>query len=405
MDKKILFIDNDSNFTGSTISLGYLVKGFCENKFDVYILTSKSEIFSNYLMNFGAKTIYFRFPGMENIYLDLHFTQKYSLFTMNGFLRFLKNIAKFHIGFFVTLKTINKIKPDLIYLNEYVVIQSAIAGYMKRIPTVTHVRSRYLKGYFGIRNYLLSKMLITFNNIIFAITPEEAKQIEKFSKKKINKISVVGEFLSEENFKTFTNIIQLKKKFNLPADNKIILMIGGIQSIKGTMDFIKAARIVVKEKKGVLFVNAGVLTGNRDKASEEYYNNCYSIAGSSELKDYIKFTGEIKNITELIACSDILVSPSTETHFSRPVIEAWAMKKAVIASRTEHTMDLIENNVNGIIVNISAPEEIALAIINLLDNPDLLTSIGNEGYKKAKQDYCFENNFDVILKKCNSLIN
>lgn len=405
MNNKVLFIDNDSGFTGSTISLGYLIQGFCDNNYDVFVLTAKSEVFSEFYVKLGAKPIFFRFPKMENFYLDLHFTNKEPFFTFRSFIKFIKNILKYFVGLYVTYRKIKEINPDLLYLNEYVVIQSALAGHLMKIPTVTHVRSRYLDGTFGIRNYLLSKSLVKFNDLIFAISKQEADQITKFYHAKYEKVFVVGEFLNEENFRNLSNIDILKKKFNLPIGGKIVLMLGGILPIKGTIDFIKAAQIVIEKNENAYFVIAGKIPPNNDKLLGNYFAECMEITNLPEIKTSLKFTGEVRNVHELIACCDILVSSSTETHFSRPIIEAWAMKKAVIATETEHTKDLVENNINGLIVKISSPNEIALAILKLLHNKELLVNIGIEGYDKAIKFYNAKTNLKIICEKCATLIN
>ncbi len=404
LNEKILFIDNDSGFTGSTISLGYLIKGFCNNNYDVFVLTAKSEKFSSLYVKLGAKPVFFRFPKMENFYLDLHFTNKEPVFTFRGFNKFIKNVIKFFVGLYVTYLKIKEISPDLLYLNEYVVIQSALAGYLMKIPTVTHVRSRYLKGTFGVRNYLLSKSLIKFNDLIFAISKQEADQIIKFYHTNYEKVLVVGEFLNEENFRNFSNIDILKKKFNLPIGGKIILMLGEILPIKGTIDFIKAAQIVIEKNENVCFVIAGKTPSNKNKLLGNYFKECMAISNLPWLKNSIRFTGEVSNTNELIACCDILVSPSTETHFSRPIIEAWAMKKAVIATETEHTKDLVEHNINGLIVKIGSPKEIAVTILKLLYNKELLENIGIEGYTKAFKFYNANTNLKIICEKCATLI-
>ena len=404
MSKKVLFIDNDPSFSGSTVSLSYLVKTFYKNGYEVYVLTFKADESTILFTRNGAKIISINNSKIHNLALNLHFTFNDSVFSKRGFIAVVKNIYKLFWGIFVLIKTIIKIKPNLIYLNEYVVIQAAISGYIMRIPTVTHIRSIFLSGSFGLRRFLLRHALLKFNNLLFPISQLEYEQfLVAHSKKKLSKIKIIGEFLDDFNYKE-ENTHALTKELNLPEDKVIVLFLGGFLSIKGGLNFLEAASNLHDNEEELFFVLAGKTTKNGDPKNEEYRRQCCRVADKLNQKKGLKIFDNFPEGYKLIACSDIVVSASTVTHFSRPIIEAWGMRKAVVATNTEHTKHLVTNGVNGLIVEINNLKQMISAIKKLLDNPGLRTELGNNGYRIALKDFNVNTNTQLILDLCNNII-
>jgi glycosyltransferase involved in cell wall biosynthesis len=181
-------------------------------------------------------------------------------------------------------------------------------------------------------------------------------------------------------------------------------MLGGIKQIKGTEDVLRAALEVVPAHPRLLVVIAG--SDFRDGSLERraYYGRCMEVIASLRASRSIRMVGEIPNPLELIAASDIVVSPSPESHFPRPVIEAWRLRKPVIAASTAHIHDLVTQEVNGLIVPPGDPHRLAQAIVRLLDDPALGERLAQEGKTKAESDFDAERNVDVIVDRCNTCL-
>lgn len=88
------------------------------------------------------------------------------------------------------------------------------------------------------------------------------------------------------------------------------------------------------------------------------------------------------NIAAILAASDLLVAPSTEPHFSRPVIEAGAMARPVVASRLPGLAELVRDGITGILVAPNSANELADGIRRVLVNPEAAEAMG-----VAAQDY------------------
>ena len=105
----------------------------------------------------------------------------------------------------------------------------------------------------------------------------------------------------------------------------------------------------------------------------------------------VKFVGSKIN-NELILeyqISKVIVLPSiTESEsFGMVLIEAMACKKPVIGSNIGGIPHVIDNNENGLLVPPKDPEALAKAIIKILKNPKLAKKMGENGYKKVKENF------------------
>ncbi|MGB2869445.1 MAG: glycosyltransferase family 4 protein, partial [Bacteroidota bacterium] len=138
--------------------------------------------------------------------------------------------------------------------------------------------------------------------------------------------------------------------------------------------------------------------------NREYYDQCMKIASQLQQIHSLSLLGEIPNPLDLIAASDIIASPSPQSHFSRPVIEAWALGKPVVAARTAHIIDLMNDGVDGLLVNPKAPGELAQSLGRLLEDDELCNRLGRAGMKRATEEFGNKNNLDMIVDRCNSLI-
>ncbi len=393
--KSILFIDHDAIFSGSTISLIYLIKAFLSSGYKVMVATAKKgEIADKFKSLFKIDLVSFK----SSYQLDLHFTNIYPFYTRRGMFFLMLTIVRFFKGLFWGINIIKQNNPSIIYINEYVLAQFAIAGKLTRRYTMTHIRSPFLKGKFGIRKYLLSRLLTSFNDYIFPITKSESEQIIGFNRY-IEKIKIIPEFLDEQNFIKDIETHLLKKKYNIPLDKKIILMLGGLEPAKGSLEFIKSLKIILNSTQNVYYVVAGY-------NHYEFFNKfCYNYIKQNNLAEYIKILGYIQMVKELISLSDVLVSPFNESHFSRPIVEAWALKKPVITSDIKHAKDYIIDNEDGLYFKKGDASDLAKKILKLILDEEFCNRLAQNGYKKAKDMFYNSENIMRVVSLSDELLN
>lgn len=181
--------------------------------------------------------------------------------------------------------------------------------------------------------------------------------------------------------------------------SKTVLYVGGAAYIKGYFTLVEALEYIDDDIR-ILF--AGYYPVNRiDKNryfvrqikllfSRTYRKNTIAVRKMRNSHNAIE-VGLIPNITFYLNKVCCLVSPFAVTHFSRPVIEAFANYKPAIVSDVEGMSEIVENNVDGIIVKRSNAKELANAINYLCNNPNIAKNMGKQGYAKALRNYSSDN--------------
>jgi glycosyltransferase involved in cell wall biosynthesis len=76
--------------------------------------------------------------------------------------------------------------------------------------------------------------------------------------------------------------------------------------------------------------------------------------------------------------------PSNWEGFGYAAVEAMAAEKAVIATHVSSLPEIIEDGKTGLLVPPRAPKLLADAMIALVDNPRLRSSMGKAGARKAE---------------------
>jgi glycosyltransferase involved in cell wall biosynthesis len=186
---------------------------------------------------------------------------------------------------------------------------------------------------------------------------------------------------------------QLLKKWKLKetSDEFLILAVGRIKWYKGFQYIIKALPKLAEKK-----IRAKAVIVGKDQGFREILEK---LARNLDVEENVVFTGEISNeeLEVLYQMSDIVVVPSLFEAYGRVVVEAWAHKKPVVASKFIGGAELVAK-VGGISVDPRDPKELADAITTLLLDEKLAAKLAGRGYSLVKKELTYGKTVDKIEK-------
>ena len=184
------------------------------------------------------------------------------------------------------------------------------------------------------------KQLFTNIDKLIIVTPSEwLKNLVNQSFLKDYKLKVINNGIDLTIFKP-TNTIDVKRKYNIPADKKIILGVASIWSPnKGLNEFLQLSK-QINEKDFCI-----VLVGLNKKQIEKLPSN---VIGLSRIEN-------LEELANLYTCANVLFNPSKEESFSLVTVEAMACGTPVIGYnnsaikefdrlKTCRTLNLSDNN-------------------------------------------------------------
>lgn len=105
-----------------------------------------------------------------------------------------------------------------------------------------------------------------------------------------------------------------------------------------------------------------------------------------------------KDIIELYRTADIFVLPSLSEGIPVAIMEAMAMQLPVISTRITGIPEIVEDMVNGFLVNPKDPEALAKKIEYLIHHPYLREDMGKKGRKIIEEKFNLDKNVRVLEK-------
>jgi glycosyltransferase involved in cell wall biosynthesis len=159
---------------------------------------------------------------------------------------------------------------------------------------------------------------------------------------------------------------------------------GRIIPWKGQMEFLTAAMHVLPQ-----FPDLRVyLVGGASDGDPEYFEACRELARSSPYADQIEFTGMVSDVAVYYRkCSVVIHASILPEPFGMVLIEAMAEARPVVASIFGAASEIIEEGVEGYLVDPTNSHLLADRIAALLADPTLATEMGLKGLRKVHTNY------------------
>lgn len=284
------------------------------------------------------------------------------------------------------LKKIKEINPDIIHVQGlWMGIPGYLAKNILKIPYVVtgHGSDIYLQS--KLRINLRSKPVLKSAEAVIALTPHMKKEIQKICNRDV---FVIPNGIDLKQFKN------LPKKYNEKKEIKI-LFVGSLIPVKGVKYLIESMKIV---RNKYINTNLVIVGDGTDK------HELKKLVDELNLHDCVSFIGEvpIHKISYYMAKSDIFVLPSLSEGLPLVILEAMASGLPIIASNVGGIPSLIQNEINGFLVEPKKPDKIAERVIYLLKNEDVMNQF-SENNKIVVKKYEWEEvvlNIEDVYLKC-----
>ena len=178
---------------------------------------------------------------------------------------------------------------------------------------------------------------------------------------------------------------RFRRKYRLEG-KKIILFAGTKSYNKGATHLLEAVEKIRQKVKGLILVSIGLPT-------KEWESN-RSLLHEENLLD-LGYVSEEEKREAFDAC-DLFVMPSRYDSFGVVYLEAWRCGKPVIGAKVGAIPEVIEEGKDGLLVEFGEVNQLASAIISLLNHPDLGKEMGETGRKKVTDRFNWQKNIGKI---------
>jgi glycosyltransferase involved in cell wall biosynthesis len=185
-----------------------------------------------------------------------------------------------------------------------------------------------------------------------------------------------GTPFGEEDRVPPAHTLSVRAELGLPADAELIGLFGRVDAFKGHPILVRAARSIVEQSPRAYFV----FVGHADPGIQQ---GLWELATQDGVDGRLRFTGVRDDIPRLMDAMDVVTLPSRNEACSMAIIEAMAMGKPVVATRTGGNPELVDDHHTGLLVE-RTPEALAGAISSLLNDASTRDRMGQAGRTRAR---------------------
>jgi glycosyltransferase involved in cell wall biosynthesis len=261
---------------------------------------------------------------------------------------------------------LRKINPDIVHVHGmWIGISGYLANKLLKIPYVLHCQgSDVYRPQLPIK--LTSKMVFKNAAAVIALTEHMKVEIQNVYNRDV---FVIPNGIDLKKFEDFT-----KNRIHNNEGRKKILFVGRLHTVKGVKYLIESMKIIKIDFPNIELILVG---DGEEKCKLE------SLVKQFNLSEYVSFVGIVPNqqIPKCMIESDIFVLPSLSEGFGIVILEAMASGLPIVASNVGGIPYLVQNEINGFLVEPKNPDQIAEKVLHLLKNDKLMQDISDNNRK------------------------
>lgn len=388
----ILFVHHRSELGGAPASLSYLIQQLDRSRFTPHVYCPAgpaAQLFED------AGAIVHRGPvaAFTHIWASTYKGRRWLLLG-----RELLKLPAHVIGY---RRVLRRHRFGLVHVNDSPLVVAAWLADRKGVPVIWHLRSALPNGS-DLRSRLVRRAVDRFGSASIAITQDVADVFDVGSE-------VIPNPVDLEKFRP-GDVREARESLGLPLGEPIVTFFGFIYPSKGFRDFIEAAAllrargvearylIVGGPVRGTAFFKTATgrivrlldLARDYDLESREMVSEL----GLDGVVQFLSFTSETP---QLYRASDVVVSPSRGPELGRPVIEASACGRALVASGSLSGAGIVRPAETGLLVPQRSPDVLAVALERLLRDDELRTRLGANARRYAEQRFDSSRNAERVM--------
>ena len=284
-------------------------------------------------------------------------------------------------------KLIDRIHPDLVYINTVVSLAGAVAARQRHVPCVWHIRELFatVGGEMHAPAWALPIVrLIIRHHATKLVANSKATAQNILGKAHLDDVDIVPNAVGNAFFDSDIKRVEARQEFNLPQEATVIGVPGTLRPMKGHPFFFRAmAPLLQGECHDVMVAVTG--SGN-----EEYVERLHRLVHQLDIEEQIRFLGWVTNMPAFYQVCDVVCVPSRAEPFGRTVIEAFASGTPVVATAVGGMQEIIDGESTGVLVSYGNDSELQAAILRVSNKTKLRQKmrenarvIANERYREG----------------------
>lgn len=178
-----------------------------------------------------------------------------------------------------------------------------------------------------------------------------------------------------------------RAELGIPLDALLIGTVGRLHPWKGHRYLLEAAPDIVRRHRRAHFLFVGDAAFSEQS---EFRRELRDLARSLGVESRVTWAGTRSDMPRVMQALDLFVFPSLREPFGIVLIEAQACGKPVIGTRVGGIPEALRDGETGVLVEPADSAGLARAMLEMLDHPERLQSMGAAGRRFVESTYSVE---------------
>ncbi len=191
---------------------------------------------------------------------------------------------------------------------------------------------------------------------------------------------IVNNGIDQQKFDPERKYSDIRSELGIAPDRVVVLFIARFTAHKQPLTLIRAFAKALKggQAPGLHLLMVG--DGDEKEAGLE-------LARALGLEDRVSFQAFRQDVPDVLHAADIFVLPSLWEGLPIGLLEAMAMRKAVIGTRVDGTREVLQDGENGLMVEPGDVDALAAAIVRLAGDGELRETLRCKAYQTVRQRF------------------
>jgi glycosyltransferase involved in cell wall biosynthesis len=247
------------------------------------------------------------------------------------------------------------------------------------LKIVAHYHNLYDNKWTEDGSLIYEQFLAKTTDSFIACSNSVAKQAAEKIGLSRNAFEVILNGIDLNRFKVTGDPNLLKSTLGIPEEFNLVGIVGRISEQKAQDVFLEAVAKIHTKFQQTLFL----IVGSADEP--EIMDKTVALAASLGIHEKVRFLGYRTDIPDIYAILDMLVMPSRWEGFCLALVEAMAMGLPIVCTRVGGMPEVVIADETALFVATDNPEQLAIAMTQLLEDQQLRIRMGQAGKQRAKE--------------------
>ncbi len=274
---------------------------------------------------------------------------------------------------------LSELNPTLVHVNDIWWVPQTLRARAgspgSTVPLVAHVRQGIEPR--KVRPYELAKA-----DLVLAVSHWVERSLQEGGVSP-ERIETIHSGLDLGKIRDRGDPVQVRNGLGIPPDATLLGTVANPFPIKGYDVMLRALPAILRACPRCHYV----IVGRGDAAYERALRKLSERLG---VDGHVHFTGFREEVNPILAALDVYVHPSRMESFGISLIEAMAMGRAVVATRTGGIPEIVVEGETGVLVPPEDPEALAVAVCALLGDTPRRRTFGEAGRRRVNDHFTVE---------------